>query len=423
MQLSGKAPFSSRRQTNLPVANDPTMATWRNTLAPFIKRPLPPAVPQNFQVTNAKGGLSLSWAPVQRTSPSHGPDGFELLRSVDGSFTGDIQIIPIKDPQQTSYFDAFGSPTSASYRIRATAGSQTSPQSVYGPHSGVLRHTSLDPTDAASNPSTVNDNFTNDRVRATARFGNYGLAQYQGSPTIQSGASSGAGSGGGGTTQPSAPGAPPTAPGSVQFSSILGSTNTGQQLIVGDGSELGSTGTGTIDALTVNGVAITGDASTVNLAPMTVGDGTAAWRALVESDVTGLVADLALKAPKASPALTGVPTAPTATPLTGTTQIATTAYDDAAVLVEKNRALAAEALLASITSVALKAPIASPVFTGTVTFPACAVASLPAGSEGQLAYATNGRKVGEGAGSGTGTPVYFSNAQWRTYSGDAQVTA
>lgn len=40
---------------------------------------------------------------------------------------------------------------------------------------------------------------------------------------------------------------------------------------------------------------------------------------------------LALKAPLASPALTGTPTAPTAAPGTNTTQIATTAYTDAAI--------------------------------------------------------------------------------------------
>lgn len=41
----------------------------------------------------------------------------------------------------------------------------------------------------------------------------------------------------------------------------------------------------------------------------------------------------------------------------------------------------------------------------------------------QQAYATNGRKVGEGAGSGTGVPVYFSNGAWRVYSTDAVVAA
>jgi hypothetical protein len=50
-----------------------------------------------------------------------------------------------------------------------------------------------------------------------------------------------------------------------------------------------------------------------------------------QSDITGLVSDLAAKAPLVSPALTGIPTSPTATPGTNTTQIATTAFVQAAV--------------------------------------------------------------------------------------------
>lgn len=65
-------------------------------------------------------------------------------------------------------------------------------------------------------------------------------------------------------------------------------------------------------------------------------------------------------APLASPALTGAPTAPTQTPLTSNTDIATTAYTDAAVTVETSRAETAEALLA---------PLASPALTGTPTAP------------------------------------------------------
>lgn len=43
--------------------------------------------------------------------------------------------------------------------------------------------------------------------------------------------------------------------------------------------------------------------------------------------------------------------------------------------------------------------------------------------EGQMAYALDGRKVGEGAGTGTGVPCYFSNGLWRVFSTDAQVLA
>jgi len=65
--------------------------------------------------------------------------------------------------------------------------------------------------------------------------------------------------------------------------------------------------------------------------------------------VTLAVADVSGAAPLASPALTGTPTAPTATAGTSTTQIATTAF---------------------VTAVdVLKAPLASPTFTGTPAAP------------------------------------------------------
>ena len=50
-----------------------------------------------------------------------------------------------------------------------------------------------------------------------------------------------------------------------------------------------------------------------------------------QSTVTDLVSDLAAKAPLASPALTGTPTAPTAAPGTDTTQVATAAFVQAAL--------------------------------------------------------------------------------------------
>lgn len=50
--------------------------------------------------------------------------------------------------------------------------------------------------------------------------------------------------------------------------------------------------------------------------------------AIAESQVTNLVSDLALKAPLASPVLTGIPTAPTASQSNNSTQLATTAYVD-----------------------------------------------------------------------------------------------
>ena len=98
---------------------------------------------------------------------------------------------------------------------------------------------------------------------------------------------------------------------------------------------------------------------------------------------------LDLKAPLASPALTGIPTAPTAAAATNTTQVATTAYvrGEVAALVnsagatldtlgEIATALGNDANLSTTltTSIGLKAPLASPTFTGTVTVGASGIA-------------------------------------------------
>ncbi len=84
-----------------------------------------------------------------------------------------------------------------------------------------------------------------------------------------------------------------------------------------------------------------------------------AFEANIDAALAVLVGVDATKAPLASPALTGVPTAPTAAALTNTTQLATTAF-----------ATAADAVLT--TAIALKAPLASPALTGVPTAPTAA---------------------------------------------------
>ena len=99
---------------------------------------------------------------------------------------------------------------------------------------------------------------------------------------------------------------------------------------------------------------------------------------------------LAAKANLASPTFTGVPAAPTAAAATNTTQVATTAFVRAEVAALVNSAGATldtlgeiatalgndAALSTTLTnSIALKAPLASPTFTGTVTLPANTVIS------------------------------------------------
>ena len=74
-----------------------------------------------------------------------------------------------------------------------------------------------------------------------------------------------------------------------------------------------------------------------------------------QSGVTNLTSDLALKAPLASPALTGTPTSTTAAVDTNTTQIATTAF------------VIGQGYLKSATAASTYAPLASPSFSGTLT--------------------------------------------------------
>jgi hypothetical protein len=70
---------------------------------------------------------------------------------------------------------------------------------------------------------------------------------------------------------------------------------------------------------------------------------------------------------------------------------------------------------------AIETDNADPSFLGPVSPGQFTVSGLPSGIEGQIAYATNGRKVGELSGAGTGVPVYFSNSLWRVFSTDSQV--
>lgn len=73
--------------------------------------------------------------------------------------------------------------------------------------------------------------------------------------------------------------------------------------------------------------------------------GDAANSTAISNETTRAEGVEATKAPLVSPALTGTPTAPTASALTNNTQIGTTAYTDSAVGVEKSRAQGVEATL------------------------------------------------------------------------------
>jgi len=90
--------------------------------------------------------------------------------------------------------------------------------------------------------------------------------------------------------------------------------------------------------------------------------------------VTLAVADVTGAAPLGSPALTGVPTAPTAAPGTNTTQVATTAFVAAAVPAAPVTSVAGRtgAVTLAVADVTGAAPLGSPALTGVPTAPTAA---------------------------------------------------
>jgi hypothetical protein len=56
-------------------------------------------------------------------------------------------------------------------------------------------------------------------------------------------------------------------------------------------------------------------------------------------------------------------------------------------------------------------------------FDVVTVANLPSGSTGRMAYASDGRKNGEGVGSGTGVLVFHDGTAWRACDTGATVAA
>jgi hypothetical protein len=61
--------------------------------------------------------------------------------------------------------------------------------------------------------------------------------------------------------------------------------------------------------------------------------------------------------------------------------------------------------------------------TQLVSFAVNRLPQNPKPIDGSIAFASNGRKQGEGPGAGTGVPVYYSANAWRRYSDDTPVTA
>lgn len=118
--------------------------------------------------------------------------------------------------------------------------------------------------------------------------------------------------------------------------------------------------------------------STAGFVKTTSGGVLSSTSTVAQSEVTNLTSDLALKAPLASPALTGTPTAPTAAVDTNTTQLATTSFvvGQAGTTTPQVNGIASAGTSLRYArqdhvhgTDTTRAPLASPTFTGTVTLP------------------------------------------------------
>jgi hypothetical protein len=160
-----------------------TMQVWRNNLRRTLAIAPAPQPPANFRVTSARGGLQLIWSPTRNVraqattlgqgSQVNGPDGYEILVSKSGTFTHDLEVYSLNDNTQTTFFYPTPAPTSISVRMHTTAGTAANPQSIFGPDTATLRHTSIDSTDKVTKSITKVDVGTSDVVRAAARRGRY----------------------------------------------------------------------------------------------------------------------------------------------------------------------------------------------------------------------------------------------------------
>lgn len=156
---------------NLPVHPDPILTQWRQALTRTLRRTQTPTVPWNFRITPKRGGLLLEWERVTTI----GADGYELVRSDDADFSEATITITVENNLQTAYFDAIALSGAALptryYKIRATAGTKDNPRSVKGVLSGIVSAAPLDPSDAATTPTTTYDPVTDDDWQGQSREG------------------------------------------------------------------------------------------------------------------------------------------------------------------------------------------------------------------------------------------------------------
>ncbi len=110
---------------------------------------------------------------------------------------------------------------------------------------------------------------------------------------------------------------------------------------------------------------------------------------IAESQVTNLVSDLALKAPLASPALTGSPTAPTQSQADNSTKLATTAYVDTGLATKQATGNYVTALTGDITASG-PGSVASTLATVNSNVGSFTNANITVNAKGLITAAANG---------------------------------